>query len=796
VTVVLFALLIPIFLALGAIVLDVGNWYSHGRKLQTKVDAGALAGGGVWQFPCGPTIDAAIEQAARTYVGPHVKADGTLFAGTTYNTQVGNPAPASKIHVVLNGSGYWTSSSSPADLSDGASSSGYCASEHLDVKATEDKASQIWGLIPFSASPQRTARVEIQQALGLNGMLPIAVRAPVPVSAAAVFYDESNGNILAVKYLVKNNSISGLPGSLQGWTSFNPQDASTWAQFHPAADTGVLIATSYRGACNTGLPAGNTNIQTSPAPCFEDSGFSTVSQLCNQGSSTQIVNCYADNPNTSWPSDTPLSGLQFIQGYQNGNVGSGPPELRSVYLDSPSANCGTYFTAKANTNCTAVMHATIDVGSLIQPPPPNNETRGANDTEVRYEIVSDTGTYCAFSTPNCDMTGSGGPNNTSWTTTNNLPTFNWQSQRNSIVIRVRLRRTTVGATNCGNNYSANCEWFFTANGRSTTAPTNAAALAAPIQRAFMGDSVHSSSIQWLRLTQDANCDGVPDYVDAQAASATTTSQHCFLVDTGLKGGIATDVSDDPILFNDGVGPSQMGSLDCDPNIPQGSILTTGIVKGCGPWYAKNKFTTTPLCPAANNIFTLPNPGPPWTDWPPLTCIKTRPTGSMNQMISGFNQRLFGGNGQCPADAAGFVTGRDYWSRANNPLNNGLYGYKNAATGQDTNFNPNDPRIVTIFLTTTEAFAGSGQNTYPITGFIEVYVTGYGRINGSGSINIADPCPGSTPPSNLDLSGGSSSGTVLWGHIINYVVPSPRATPSGVLCNPGGDTQPCVATLVR
>ena len=43
--VVLFALLIPMIFGLGAIVLDVGNWYVHKKHLQTQVDAAALAGG-------------------------------------------------------------------------------------------------------------------------------------------------------------------------------------------------------------------------------------------------------------------------------------------------------------------------------------------------------------------------------------------------------------------------------------------------------------------------------------------------------------------------------------------------------------------------------------------------------------------------------------------------------------------------------------------------------------------------------------------------------------------------------
>jgi hypothetical protein len=103
--------------------------------------------------------------------------------------------------------------------------------------------------------------------------------------------------------------------------------------------------------------------------------------------------------------------------------------------------------------------------------------------------------------------------------------------------------------------------------------------------------------------------------------------------------------------------------------------------------------------------------------------------------------------------------------------------------------------VTIFLVPTEASTGSGQNTYPITGFIEVYVTGYGRINGSGNLNVDDPCPGQPPPADLDC-GGSACGYAVWGHMINYTIPSGSATPSGVLCNPGGSGQPCVAVLVE
>ena len=358
---------------------------------------------------------------------------------------------------------------------------------------------------------------------------------------------------------------------------------------------------------------------------------------------------------------------------------------------------------------------------------------------------------------------------TSWLTTNTLPNFAANSHRNSIVMRVRLRKTTVGATACGNNFSSTCEWFFTADGTVTTAPTDATALAKPVQRAFRGNSLTASSVQWLRLVADQGCDGSANFVDLEAGSLPAGSCSGFVADMGLKGGLAKDATEQPILFNDGVGSSQMGSVDCDPNIPQGQILTDGVQFGCGPLYARHPFDNVyvPLCPAANSIFSgypAGNPGPPWNDgrWPPIRCVKTRPTGSMNQLEDGLNLRFFNdkNNPSCPADTAAFAKGRNYWDKDTNAANGQLYGYKEGA--HDTNFNPNDPRIVTIFLVPTEAFAGNGQNTYPIAGFVQVYITGYGRIQGNGSVNIDDPCPGSAPPADLDLSGGNSSGEAMWG----------------------------------
>ena len=281
------------------------------------------------------------------------------------------------------------------------------------------------------------------------------------------------------------------------------------------------------------------------------------------------------------------------------------------------------------------------------------------------------------------------------------------------------------------------------------------------------------------MTTDQDCDGTPELIDRwRAASQPATGNRCFFIDVGLKGGLAQSANEQPILFNDGIGSSQMGALDCDPNIPQGQILIDGVIQGCGPWYAPNRFDTVPLCPQQNNIFTLPNPGAPWADWPPLRCIKTRPTGSMNQLERGFDGRFFGNQNanSCPGGApAGPATSR--------VATTGTRTRPTAIPGTPTSrlrrrhaqyeLRAGRPADRHDLPDDTEAFTGSGQNTYPITGFIEVYITGYGRIQGNGSLNVDDPCPGKRAIRPISTSrAGTPADYAVWGHILKHARAEP------------------------
>ena len=118
--VVIAALMIPVFLLLGALVVDAGNWFTHKRSLQNRADAGALAAGleyiknnnlrNCLTDPGG--TGTTIGNVAKAYAGT---SDPSV--GTTYNKNVN---AQSNVTVVVN-----ATSPTAADWTDGG---GPCAS--------------------------------------------------------------------------------------------------------------------------------------------------------------------------------------------------------------------------------------------------------------------------------------------------------------------------------------------------------------------------------------------------------------------------------------------------------------------------------------------------------------------------------------------------------------------------------------------------------------------------------------------------------------------------------------------
>ena len=360
------------------------------------------------------------------------------------------------------------------------------------------------GLGPLFPGHQEESANPNRRGEGFGGLLPIAVRVPKPVSAAAIFFDEtpgpSFGNILDARYMCEPTAtIPGIPTGLGGWTTLDLTNSQGtggtsicpgWANVNVPATAGVAIALSYRRACAA----------TGTGPCFNVPGtYTTVNQLCNQltPGGVPLAECFFATGNS--PSQSVQSGLQFVRGYSAANSDA-EPDLLSAWLDNASGtNCNAYFSAPVVNSCSALLHAQVDPGAAT----PGN-------VEVRYKLVSgntaeqedDPPGPCGNNfnpnpAPGCELSPG-----TGWQTS---ITLDPQYARHAVAIQVRLRNVVNPVpqglpSQCAQpGYGNQCRWFFTGAGRTTNDPTNAEIFNNPVQRSFMGDIDLSGPIKWLHL---------------------------------------------------------------------------------------------------------------------------------------------------------------------------------------------------------------------------------------------------------------------------------------------------------
>ena len=806
---VLFGLLLPMFLAMGGAVIGIGNWYVHGKNLQTKADAGALGGGSAWSFPCSANTDQTIADQARIYAGP-ITAPPTTSVGV--NPQVGG-VPSTNVHAVLNGTQWYDDDDQPSPGEFNSPSGSVCEAKILDVKVTEDNSFPLASLIPLFPDIKRKARVQIEEGAGMEGLLPIAVRVPKPLSAAAIYVDETNGQILDARYFndvcepsAFTGCLSPMPTGLDHWTTDDGSGGNRADITTMPSQVGVVIGLSFRPRCPGASPCFNID--------YTDPAFDTADEMCNQGTSALVQCFWATGSSTQ----TVRSGLQFIRSYGSANPDA-EPDLLSVWLDTPvGTNCTqAYFSAPISNPCDVLLHANVDPG----PATPGN-----------YEIL-----YKMVSGDTVDQTDDApGPCGNNYQPQCLLPggvtsiQFDESWPRHAIAIQVRMRNISNPVpqglpVQCGNAaYTNQCTWYFTAAGRSQNVPNDATIFANPVQRGFMGNINRSGPVKFLHLYNvdcTSGAEVFPGQTETGESASVPAGRRCFKVEMGLQGALAREQDEEPIVLNIG-DTSQSAVVDCDPSI---SNIKDEIKLGCGgddgfPTYKRHEFAVTPYCPnvsSANQFFSLPQP-PPWDAWAPFTCILTQTSAAANQIMDGFNDRFFNdtSNPSCPADNAQFVPGRNYWHDANNeffgdpdgigpePVQADYFTFTRTSRNHGNHLRTDDPRFVLLFITPYNSFTGNGNETFPITAVGGFYITGYGRLNGSGGWQMGgpeDPCTtgngqavgaGNTPPPDLDYS---NNGAVAWGH---FVVPVDLGTSSGgtgVLCQPSSLTA-CVPVLIE
>ena len=328
--VVFFALLIPVIFAIGAIVIDLGNWYVHKRHLQTQVDAAVLAAASTFgscfddQTLNKTVANTAIVTTAARYAGD------TLRDTATVNRQLAEPGD---VRVVFNADRYW-------DPPDGTSnpSTGYgldfggnnpakmpCQTSSLEAKATDEHIRPLWGLIPLRPSTKAHAKIEIHRIRAENGLLPLAVPEINPNFVYAIFVDyrdDGTQQPVAVQKLQKNAGYLA-PGFLYSdWQTIPNttlpanQNVSIHGNNSQSMGTGVVILVSKADLSNP------PNVSLGQ----------TLTQMCTQPP-TDLLACYAGT-GSNFDGSSTGQGLAFIHSYRTSAADPTDPRLLDVNLTS------------------------------------------------------------------------------------------------------------------------------------------------------------------------------------------------------------------------------------------------------------------------------------------------------------------------------------------------------------------------------------------------------------------------------------------------------------------------------
>ena len=675
-TLVIFAIWLPVLMIFVTFVVDVGNWFEHHRHLQTQADAAVLAGGGVWTYPCSGSAEAAIEGTARDYGGRHVgHTTPSPYDPAIYNDQIGG-TPPSRLHLLLNSTKYWNEGGS--DHSDGG---GPCATGFLDAKITE---SNLPFFFPFGGqlvpAINAHARVQIQQATTLNGLLPLFVRDVNPKAAAAIFIDDATHTVLDAQYMDKLPPASCTSG-LQCWSSLSAPSTVTIAP-----RTSLVVALSSVDRCP----------QSGPCLARPAAGTSADSACTQAG-----VECFGEDTASNLQ-----AGLVFVRGYPTGGGGDPPadPALRDVELSgdpslTPTPTCPDGYFVFTKSNCNAFIQAKVDVGTFdpanVEIAAFNSSCGGKNGCALQYDAAS------GYWTGSIPVTALKDP------ATDGISLM-WQ------LINTTL--TSKGA--CDTSFSD-----FT-GGSAKNLCVGAFEGGATVQRTYSGQDQFSGPIRSATVWNID--DPLGPFPGLGANAYVSGSSHDLFATIALAGGVATDSSDKPIQLR--VAGNQ-AAIDCDPTI---ATFREELATGCQPYYAINTRLgqadpcNPPYGTVTSDLFKAPNP-PPWE------CVGTQNGVSVGQFTQGIQARVLGASAPaCPTDAAGFVPGRNYWG-GGPPYNIG----SSAWVGGTFDVRDDDPRLVLLFMVPFGAFRTTGQSLFPITSFGAYYITGWGG-NGGGN---DDPCPG-------------------------------------------------------
>ena len=763
------AVMIPVFLLMTALVVDVGNWYAHKRQLQNRADAAAFAAGveyaKSWKA-CIQSSDATlrsstaqkIADAARQYAGDPEAADyaGGVLPATLYNSEIASQA---NLDVVVNSGN--PDYNDDTDYTDGGllNVADPCfnhpgddispAGGHwTDVRVKERNLPSLFGSLglPLSRNGAR-ARVEIRPSISGHQFLPLAVPNTVVTRVQVRYYDECRNQLLATRDLAalpaadQSGYAAAGGGTLWGLPSTaNPAVGDRNLSF-------ALTVPSYGGCGQDYLPVG---VEVRLASRDEVN----LNQTCAQLQSASFADCFRR--------------VSQFRVWNDGNPNS-QARIGDVYLTGGCGSTDAYFGTLpiGSTGCRFGANVWVNWGDRDEPPlnVPGNFSVTVNGTAATLSGSMVTAGYSLYTIPSGTLTANPGANDVTiavnWTDTNTSHAY------------------PVGSNNkCKNGGGNPCRYSGTEATHRTYVGTDK-----------LDDASYTGALGLVRTSQTGFVSGLPgpplENVITGGATGTPASPIQVYPSVGtvtpLKSGVLTT-----LRIDDSQGT---GLLRCDPDYTNGQAFD-GFLNGCKPWYGANTFangpwwnTTTQQCPGTGQWFNYNvNPSPFFqnSSTNPWRCVPTIPGGKTGQVGDwmavatdncGNVQNNKCGNISCLVDG-------NYDGKPGKP--NGWL-----QRGGDSG----DPRVIDLFVVPYQALKnaqGSGD-PIPILGFASFYVMDWGGVQ-----NDDDPCPDRTFGSVTIPAPAKRSITGVYVEKVEY---EPGPVDPTATCVEGQLT-PCRVALVR
>ncbi|HEX5582752.1 Tad domain-containing protein [Gaiella sp.] len=768
---VLGAIMIPVFLLIAALVIDVGNWYTHKRQLQNRADAAAFAAGVAYSKnwkACVQTDDPALKAStaqkiadtARQYAGDPDATDyagGTLPAGPLENTQIANQ---SKFDVAINSTSY----DDNTDYSDGGPGPpppgdpcfphagddiSPAGGQWTDVKVKERDLPSLFGGIglPLSRNGAR-ARIEIRPALSGNRFLPLAIPNNVITRVQVRYYNGcTDAEIVSARH-----DLAPLPSTDQAGFA-NLGGGVLWGL--PATPGDLSVGDPSRGF-DLDVPAYDPTLCSTPyLPIKVQVRLASrdevdLNQDCDTLAQSKFADCFSD--------------VSRIRVWPDGNP-SAHPLIKNVTLTGGCATradayFGPYDGPLPSGSRTCTIGATVDVDF-------GNRYPGSTGFKVQVNNVG-------------LVPPSGGSPTGVWTT-------------NGTPIPISTTKSGNNPETGTNNINVKVLWTPATGGQKSYAED--------AQQSYIGTSETAGALDLVRTSRTSFAGGLPGpaFDNVRAGGASIAVFPTIGIRSVLKTGILTTLR---------TGSSQGSQLvQCDPAVSSGQEFEL-FQNGCNPYYAKNPFvngdwwnTTTKTCPSSTDWYSLSPSLPKYVNSSgnPWRCVLQAPGGSVGQvgdwMAAATDNCVTAANNKCqtfktPATGANCANYDGIDKNGNGVIDPGEEGW--VQHGGDSS----DPRVIKVFIVPYQALKNvtGASAEIPLLGGASFYVMNWKGQQPGGAED--DPCPDPDFTSNghIDQYSPPGQGTITGVFVENVTLESGPVDENAVCVE--GQLEECRAVLVR